>query len=222
HRILAWYDAGRLWLDEVNDEDRGVAALEQTAALDVGFQDVFTRLSVLYTRRNQRHELASLLERRIDGATNEDDRVSLETDRAKALTEVGDTEPARRSLEAALQLRPDDVHALSAFAELCAKTRDWEAAEQAWVRLARLVPDADDQRAVYARLGELYAEHAVNLSRAEVALKEVLKRAPDDVTSLERLVGIYKRQNDGARALETATHLLKLAHDPQDRRARMT
>ena len=24
HRLLAWYDAGRIWLDEVDDEDRGV------------------------------------------------------------------------------------------------------------------------------------------------------------------------------------------------------
>ena len=45
--------------------------------------------------------------------------------------------------------------------------------------------------------------HALNLSRAEVAYKEVLKRAPNDLATLEKLVEIYKRQGDIAKAVET-------------------
>ena len=75
--------------------------------------------------------------------------------------------------------------------------------------------------AVYEKLGELYAEHAPNYARAEVALKEVLKRAPDDLRTLERLVEVYRKQNDGARALEIAQQLLKMATVPQERRDRL-
>jgi tetratricopeptide (TPR) repeat protein len=145
----------------------------------------------------------------------------MEVERARALLDVGETEAARRGLEAALETRPDHVMALAAYADLCAALEDWESAEQAWVRLARLVTDADEQRAVYERLGELYAVHAPNYSRAEVALKEVLKRAPDDVSALERLVDVYRHQNDGPRALEVAQQLLKMAPQPEDRRARL-
>ncbi len=221
HRLLAWYDAGRLWLDEVHDVDRGMSALEQAAAIDLSFQDLFVRLSALYTQRGRRAELAALLERRLASATDDDDRVRLEVERAQALISVGEAATARRALESALETKPDHVGALSALADLCATLKDWPAAEQAWVRLSRLVPDSNDQRRVYERLGELYSEHAVNLSRAEVALKEVLKRAPDDVPTLERLMGVYRRQNDGARALEIAQQLLKLATAPEDRRRRL-
>ena len=221
HRLLAWYDAGRIWLDEVGDEERGVSALDQAAAIDLSFQDVFARLSALYTKRGSRAELAVLLERRIATATDGEERVQMEVERARALLDVGETQAARQALETALEARPDHVLALSAYADLCASVRDWESAEQAWVRLARLVPDAEDQRAVYEKLGELYAEHAPNYARAEVALKEVLKRAPDDLRTLERLVEVYRKQNDGARALEIAQQLLKMATVPQERRDRL-
>ena len=220
HRLLAWYDAGRIWLDEVQDEDRGLAALEQAGSIDLSHGDLFARLSLLYTKRGARGELAALLERRLESATDDEDRVRLEIDRAHALMAVGEEVTARRSLEAALEAAPDHVDALSVYADLCARLQDWDAAEQAWVRLARLVADPDAQRRVYERLGELYAEHSKNLARAEVALKEVLKRAPDHVPTLERLVRVY-RGSDPQKALDTAQQLLKLSTDPEERKKRL-
>src|SRR5262249_36666475 len=164
---------------------------------------------------------ASLLERRLEKVADPDERVSLEVERGRALTEIGDHDGARAALQSALDAKPDHTGALAAFAELCASQKDWDAAEQAWVRLSRLLPQPEDQRAVYARLGELYAVHSVNLSRAEVALKEVLKRGPDDMPTLERLVDVYRRQNDGARAIETQQQVLKLSTSPEERRRRL-
>jgi len=88
------------------------------------------------------------------------------------------------------------------------------------VRLARLLPTPEEQRDVYARLGDLYSHHLLNLSRAEVALKEVLKRAPDDAAAMEKLVDVYKRQNDPARATELQRELVTKATSPEDKRTR--
>jgi hypothetical protein len=99
--------------------------------------------------------------------------------------------------------------------------RDWEAAEQALVRLARLLPSPEEQRRVYVRLSELYSHHLLNLSRAEIALREVLKRAPEDLDTAQKLIDVYKRQNDPARAIELQQELVARAPGPQDRRARM-
>ncbi|HTQ44662.1 MAG TPA: tetratricopeptide repeat protein, partial [Polyangiaceae bacterium] len=147
--------------------------------------------------------------------------LAMEVRRGRVLLEAGDTESARAAFEAALAQRPDDANALSAFADLCVAQRDWEAAEQALVRLARLLPSAEEQRDVYSRLGELYSKNLVNLSRAEVALKEVLKRAPDDVGTAERLVDVYKRQNDPARAIELQQELVRKSASPEEKRTRV-
>lgn len=221
HQLMAWYDAARLWLDEVRDAERGVVALEQAAAIDVAYEDVFTRLSALYAERKLDSELAALLERRLELVTDPEERVTLEVDRARALVEMGETQRARAALEAALAARPDHTTALGAFGDLCAKEGDWAGAEQAWVRLARLLPSPAEQRAIYERLGDLYSSHAINLSRAEVALREVLKRAPSDLGTLRKLVDVYKRQNDTAHAVEIQQEIVQLATDPDDRLERM-
>jgi cellulose synthase operon protein C len=221
HQLLAWYDAGRIWADDVHADDRAVIALEAAAAIDVGHEDVFDRLSRVYASAKMQPELASLLERRIAGVSDPEERLAMEVRRGRILLEVGDSAGARAAFEAALAERPDDGGALLAFADLCVAQRDWEPAEQALVRLARLLPTPEEQRDVYARLGELYSRHLLNLARAEVALTEVLKRAPDDAVTMEKLVDVYKRQNDPARAVELQQELIARAATPDEKRRRV-
>jgi tetratricopeptide (TPR) repeat protein len=220
-QLMAWHDAGALWQDELQNDERAIAALEAAAAIDVAYSDVFDRLAVIFARRKMQAELASLLERRIEGITDPGERLAMEVRRGRALLEVGDVEGAKRAFESALSDRPDDAGALSAFADLCVSLQDWQAAEEALVRLARLLPGADEQREVYLRLGDLYTHHSLNLSRAEVAFKEVLKRAPDDVRTTEKLVEVYRRQNDAARAAELQQELVKAATSPEEKRKRL-
>jgi tetratricopeptide (TPR) repeat protein len=221
HQLAAFYEAGRLWIDGVGDEGRATSAFEAAAALDVTHQDVFDRLSRLYAARKRPSELAELLERRIERISDPEARLAAEVQRGRLLLEAGEVSGARRAFEAALSRKPDDPGALTHFADLCIVQSDWESAEQALVRLTRLLPTAEEQRGVYARLGELYSHRLLNLSRAEVALKEVLKRAPEDDETSERLVEIYKRQNDSARAVETQQELLSRAQSPEEKRKRV-
>ena len=103
HQLLAWYDAGRIWADDdVKDDDRTIIALEAAAALDVAHEDVFDRLSRIYAVRRMQPELAGLLERRIEGISDPDERLAMEVRRGRILLEVGDTEGARAAFESAL------------------------------------------------------------------------------------------------------------------------
>ncbi|HLK38513.1 MAG TPA: tetratricopeptide repeat protein [Polyangiaceae bacterium] len=221
HQLLAWHDASRIWLEEAKDEERAIVALEAAAAIDVAHADVFDRLSHIYATRRMQPELADLLERRIERVTDPDERHAMEVRRGRALLEAGDAEGARSAFEAALSARPDDPGALSAFTELCVAQRDWDAAEQALIRLARVVTEPTEQQDVYARLGDLYSAHLLNLARAEVAYKEVLKRAPDDADTAQKLVDVYKRQNDPARALELQQELVARSRSPEEKRLRI-
>ncbi len=220
HQLLAWYDAARMWADDLAEPDRSVYCLEQAAQLDVAYEDVFARLSALYGKRGAREELAALLAKRIAVVSSPEEKVELEVERGRALMDVGDPDGARAALKSALAEKPDHVAALGAYADLCAAASEWDEAEQAWVRLARSVPVPEEQRDVYRKLGELYAVHAVNLARAEVAFKEVLKRAPGDVSSMERLVNVYARQNDAAKAIDMQQQLIAMSSDAEAKRKR--
>jgi len=220
HQLEAWYDAARLWLADAEHREQAVHALEQAAALDLSHEDVFSRLSELYSAKGAHTDLASLLERRIAVATSPDERVTLEVDRARALLAAGDRPAARAAVDAALRERPDHTTALATFGELSALDEDWPAAEDAWVRLARLLATPDEQREIYNRLGDLYSTKSVHLERAELALKEVLKRAPGDIHTMERLIDVYRRQRDVTRAVEGQLELLALAASATEKRDR--
>ena len=221
HQLLAWFDAARIWLDEVKDPERGMTALEQCAEVDVTHADVFPRLSALYAEKQLDAELARLLEKRLAIIDDEGERVALQVELSRALADMGELGKAKASLESALAQRPDHTTALGAMADLCAREGDWTGAEQAYVRLARLLDSPQEQRAIYEKLGEIYGTHTNNLSRAEVAYKEVLKRAPNDVATLEKLVELYKRQGDVDRAVETQQQMISEATDPAVRLRRL-
>jgi predicted Zn-dependent protease len=221
HQLEAWEKAARIYADDVGDTERAMLALEAAAALDAANADVFARLSSLYAARHMHSELGALLERRLGTVTDADERHALEVERGRVLVEAGDLDGARRAFEAALAERPEDAEALTFYADLCMSRQDWAAAEQALIRLARLLPTPEEQRNVYARLGDLYSAHLLNLSRAEVAFKEVVKRTPDDVESIEKLVDVYKRQSDAARAVELQQELVGKARSSEEKRRRL-
>ena len=220
HQLLAWHDAAKIWADEVKDNERSMTALEAAAEIDPTYADVFPRLSALYAERRLDAELAHLLERRLEGAHDDDERVALQVELARAFAEMGELAKASTALASALEKRPDHTTALSAMADVASREGDWAAAESAYVRLARLLPDPEEQRTIYEKLGDIYATHAPNLSRAEVALKEVLKRTTEpslEAATVAKLVDVYKRQGDVGKAVEQQQILIEGAADPEAR-----
>jgi tetratricopeptide (TPR) repeat protein len=219
HQLLAWHDAARIWLEIVEDKDRAMVAFEAAAEIDVTYAEVFTHLSALYAQNKRDADLARLLERRLERVDNEDERVTLEVELGRAFADLGDLDRAKACLSSAIAKRPDHTSALGAIADVCMRAGDWNGAEQASVRLARLLSDPAEQRVIYETLGEIYSVHAPNLSRAEVAFKEILKRAPGDVGVLAKLVDVYKRQADVASAVDAQQEIINAVTEPEARLA---
>jgi tetratricopeptide (TPR) repeat protein len=220
HKLEANHKAAVIWLDQLKDTARGRAALEAAAAIDVTYADLFPRLQTIYVAAADREALASLLENRLASVEDPSERIELEVVRGKTLAEIGDADAAKRALSFALEASPDHPDALAAFADLSVAEQDWPGAEQALIRLARLVPDTDRQASIYSRLGALYDEHLPNPERAELAYREVLRRIPGDVTAQEKLVQVYRRAGDAAKAIEVQQALLAAAKTPDEKRRR--
>jgi tetratricopeptide (TPR) repeat protein len=220
HQLVLWYRAGILWMDEVKDAEKGRRALEEACGLDITFADVFDRLKAIYIASNDTNELALLLERRLDVIEDPAERVEMQVLRGKVLSEVGETQGAKDALAAALDVSPDHVPALRAFSELCFAEGDWSSAEQALLRLGRLAQDVLEQADIYRKLAKIYLDHQPDYGRAEEALREVLKRQPDDVEAQGRLVDVFREMGDAPKAIELCTALLEAATTPEDKRMR--
>ncbi len=220
HQVSAWYRAAVLWLDRVGDGERGRAALECAVTVDFGHEDAVVRLQALYAAVGERQKLAELLQRRLERTTDPEERIAIEVARGRALAEAGERDAAKAALSSALDANPDHAEALEAFAGLCLAEGDWGSAERALIRLARHTGDPERQAQIYRRLGELYDTALPNPERAELAYKEVLKRAPEDGDTVARLVQVHGRLGDTTTALSLQTDLLARAHTPEEKRAR--
>lgn len=220
HRSELWYRAATIWMDKVEDAIRARRAFEEVSDVDVAYRDVFEKLRVIYADAGDATELASLLERRLEAIEDPQERVEMEVLRGKALAEVGEVGGAKVALAAALDASPDHVPALDAFAQVCVKEEDWSGAEQSLIRLARLVPDVARQASIYRQLGTIYLEHLPDFERAELVLREVLKRDPDDMEAQARLVDVFRETGDAEKAIELCNTLIEQATTPEDKRAR--
>jgi tetratricopeptide (TPR) repeat protein len=220
HRLQAWDEAARIWSDTGNDPERALSALRAAAAIDPDYSDVFDRLASAYGTLGMSAELAELLRAKSDRTQDQDERRALEVRRGRVLIALGNAAEAKAAFESALAVSPDDLEALSRLADLYEADEDWERAEQALVRLGRLLASADGQLGTYRRLANIYSNRLLNFPRAEVALKEVLKRAPDDVAAAKNLVDVFKQQGDATRAIEVQEQLFARATAPEDKRNR--
>lgn len=218
-KLDAAYGAALLWLEE-GDVARATAAFEACADVDVRHRETFEHLSKLYAEQRRDADRARLVERRLEHVVDRVERVTLEVELARMLIDIGDRARAKKTLEAALRDVPDHPTALSAMAELCTQAGDWVGAEQSYVRLARLLPSAAEQRTVYETLGDIYALHLDQPARAQIAFKEVLKRAPDDVATIEKLIDVCRKQGDAAQAALLQQELLNVS-PPEDRLRRL-
>ena len=220
HRVRLWYRAALLWLDKVEELPRARRAFEEASDIDIAYEDLFERLRKLYTDANDATELAALLERRLDAITDPQERIEMEVLRGKALADIGEVGGAKIALAGALDANPDHVPALEAFADVCVREEDWSGAEQSLIRLARLVPDTDRQTQIYRQLSHIYVEHLPDFERAELVLREVLKRKPDDAEAQAHLVDVFRETGDAEKAIELCSTLLEQAQTPEDKRAR--
>lgn len=220
-KAAAFHRAAVLWLEQASDPDRGLSALEQATSLDLTHEEAVLRLQSLYVTRGERHKLAELLLRRVEQSRDADERMALEVARSRVLAEVGEQASAKAALSAALDAQPDHAGALEALAELCLGEGDWTSAEQALLRLSRHAASAEQQADVYRRLAELYDTSLPNPERAELAYREVLRRAPDDAEAVDRLVGVYARLGRKEDAVQLASDFAERAAAPELRRERI-
>jgi tetratricopeptide (TPR) repeat protein len=218
HQARFYHRAAALWLDRLGDRERAAAALESAVECDPGLDEALARLQALYVETGERSKLALLLERRLQGVADPDERARLEVERGRALAEVGDLAAAKAALGAALDHNPDHHDALAAFTDVCAREGDWDGAERGLLHLIRLAREPAAQIELYRRLGRLYETDRPDLPRAESAYHEVLRRAPDDQGSRERLVAIFAASGDLPRALHEQQALVAAAGDDVARR----
>jgi tetratricopeptide (TPR) repeat protein len=217
------FKAATLWLgsNDPRATAEGRRLLEAACDLDPENASAFERLQSLYVAGGARLELAELLSQRARGVTDPKERGALEGMRGRMLAEAGASTEAKAALAASLKVRPDDVEAWRAYADVSLAEQDGESAEQALLQLGRLVTEAKARAEVFLKLGDVYARLKPNLDRAARAYREAEKLDPERIEVRERLIELQAARGDRVGALAAQRTLVDRAATAVERAARL-
>lgn len=207
-KLGALLSAATLFEGRLGDAEGARRALERAVEIDVQHQPAFDRLIHLYQEAPAPLELVNLYQTRINAETDPQAKEHWELERERALSSSHHKDAMQSKLDARLKAAPDDPRALEGAASLALARGDTAAAEQMWIRLAKLTPGQPFQVKAYERLAHLYENVLKNPERAIACYRELAEAAPADVSRWSRLVQACLRGDQIVDALRAQTNLV--------------
>src|SRR5712671_4707267 len=136
---------------------------ETVLARDAHHHEALKGLSRARLLRGDPSSAAAVIDRALELYPKD---VDLHVERARMLSQKGQLDGAIEELRRALALAPSDPDVLRHLAETYQQKQDWPNAQDSWLRVAQLVPDASESHValgrIYLALGKLglAREHA--------------------------------------------------------------
>tara|TARA_B110000240_G_scaffold14378_1_gene14874 strand:- start:1919 stop:3568 length:1650 start_codon:yes stop_codon:yes gene_type:complete len=115
---------------------------------------------------------------------NQDLAADIFTLEAQYLQDIGDTDTALASYQAALQLYPNHIHLLYNYALLAQSSHQFDTTELMLQRIIKLEPDHTN---ALNALGYAYADRGVKLAEAEVLIRKALAHEPNNAAIIDSL-----------------------------------
>tara|TARA_B110000908_G_scaffold14186_1_gene16280 strand:+ start:2651 stop:4300 length:1650 start_codon:yes stop_codon:yes gene_type:complete len=115
---------------------------------------------------------------------NQDLAADIFTLEAQYLQDIGDTDAALASYQAALQLYPNHIHLLYNYALLAQSSHQFDTTELMLQRIIKLEPDHTN---ALNALGYAYADRGVKLAEAEVLIRKALAHEPNNAAIIDSL-----------------------------------
>jgi tetratricopeptide (TPR) repeat protein len=132
---------------------------------------------------------------------------------ALRIDKLDDREGARRDLERALELAPDNAEAASRLSDLLRKLREYAVLADLLSRAATSAKSSERVTTLWAEVGELQAQHLDNLPGALSSLTRVLRAAPNHIPALRKLAELYERDAQWTEAVSLLSRVVQLAPD---------
>ncbi|MCK5796341.1 MAG: hypothetical protein KAI47_04105, partial [Deltaproteobacteria bacterium] len=153
----AFFQAGELWEEKVEDTRRAAALYERALQVQNGHLEAYTRLRALHEKKNEWAELATLMRTQITATSEAQSVGEMFRDLGRVyLDHLGQPRKAEACLRRVVDLIPFDTYALLTLANLYADRGKWDAAEDAYSQAEAILVDADLRHHVHLRLAEVY------------------------------------------------------------------
>ncbi len=156
-------------------------------------------------------ELAKALEAQLDRMTTPLARSNLLRELGRvAKDRLGDVAQARKALEQALELDPEDATTLVELARLCEQDKDWKRAVELRERAVESAKGSPRAAAILLELGELFSAHLGDDAAARSAFERALELDEGAVQAITALIGLHKKAKRVPEQLAAMNRLVAL------------
>ena len=135
---------------------------------------------------------------------------------------LDDDKAARRSIEAALHLAPEDTRALTALAKLHLEHNDFASYAEVRLRQARAVPGTPEAAAALLEAGAVYRDQLGNPAEAKVCFERAVKADPSNPEAMHALAVILASEGQVTEARALFERQLEVIEEPTAKAAVLT
>ena len=213
----------RIASDALGDEERSIDMWGRV--LDIRGEDpaALAALADLYGRRNMWDELVEIIERQVNVARDDRERVVLYKRLGRVWADKLGRE--RNALDAwlrAQELQPTDLETLQALSVLYRATQSWEELSQTLRRIIDVGQvngevSEQDMIELFAQLGQLEGDLLGRVNEAVDAWRKVLVLDPTDFRSLNALEQLFIREARWEECIEVLESRAAALEDPTSR-----
>ncbi|HHH11767.1 MAG TPA: tetratricopeptide repeat protein, partial [Sorangium sp.] len=198
-------------LARLGDQDAAVEAVTRALARCPDHAAAADMLSVLLTRLGRIELLVGQLSRAAHAAKKSVRKVALWQQVAALQADgVSDVGAAIRSVQRALEAKPDHHDSLMLLAGLYTRDSQYDEAAAAY---HKLVAVDDDAVAAHLALGRIYTKHRPDAAQAHTSLQRVLRHDENNREALALTLQLHLDKGDRTAAAAAAERLLEAAGD---------
>ncbi|MBI5531477.1 MAG: tetratricopeptide repeat protein [Deltaproteobacteria bacterium] len=181
---------------KAGDAITAVKSLQEAADMDPSSADPLAALAKVYEAKGDWEEVIRIKNRRLDVAAG-DERVDLLCEIGEiCAAKLNDRTRAAKSLQTALEERPDDRKLLTRLMQLHSENKDWSKLVEVVLKLADFVDDKKQKAKYFHTASMVTAKQLGDTDKAIEFLDKVLELDPSLDKALEEAIELRREKSD--------------------------
>jgi tetratricopeptide (TPR) repeat protein len=215
-------ELSRLYDSELKDVDEAISAVRRILELDGGDPQAIAALAALYRREHRWGELAGVLARARDLASDDTARIGWQLQIAALYeNEIGDDEAAVEGYRTVLGLDDQHQEALAGLERLYTKLDRFAELNRVYERQVQLSHDPVEQVRILAKSAGIFEEKMQDQARAVTQNEAILGLDGANQGAIKALTRLYREQGQFDKLIIVLEHHLSLVTDRKEQVALM-
>jgi golgin subfamily B member 1 len=200
-----------LYAGPLESPDKAIEAYQGVLDEDPTSMDAIRSLEQLYEQLERWDDLRELIDRRLDIADSDEDRIAARVRLARLMEQAfGQRAEAMEQLREILDMDPSNGEALDELERLLAAEERWDDLQELLERRVGEASNDEDAKVLLRRLAELHGERRGDSAKAVETHERILERDPNDLESLRALAELHRSGQAWDRQAEVLERLIGL------------